>query len=181
MTRDDLISEAYVAEQRLLHAAPKGYGGRGDKWTKAVLALAARFEARTLLDYGAGQGTLGVALRARGCDIVDYDPARDGLDALPAAADLVVCTDVLEHIEPDRLSTVLQHLRGLTLKACFAVVATRPASKYLSDGRNAHLLLHDATWWTQTITKHGFESVGPVPASPMKVPCREVVLVLMPR
>ncbi len=176
---DRLISPEYVAEQRRLHAAPKGYGGRGDKWAKAVIELATRFQAETILDYGCGQGTLGVAVQAKsGRIVMDYDPARPGLDVLPAPADLVVCTDVLEHIEPDRLAAVLTHLRELTRIALFAVVATRPASKFLSDGRNAHLLLHDAKWWTRAITKYGFRTVEPVPQSPMKQPSREVVLVL---
>jgi len=179
MTRDDVISETYLAEQVRLHAAPKGYGGRGDKWRFAVISLATQFAAETILDYGCGQGTLGVAVRAlSGRTVVDYDPARPGLDALPAPADLVVCTDVLEHIEPDRLDAVLAHLRELTQIALFAVVATRPASKFLSDGRNAHLFIKDAAWWTRTITSHGFRSVAPVPRSPLKKPSREVVLVL---
>lgn len=181
MTRDDLISAGYLSEQQRLHAAPKGYGGRGDKWAAAVIELAARFHARTILDYGAGQGTLGRAVRAAGLAIAEYDPARPGLDALPEPADLVVSTDVLEHIEPDKLPAVLRHLRELTQRALFAVVATRPASKFLSDGRNAHILLQDGAWWLETITAYGFQSVGSVPKSPLKKPSREVVLVLVPR
>jgi hypothetical protein len=180
MTRDDLISDAYRGEQVRLHAAPKGYGGRGDKWAAAVIELAARFQARSLLDYGAGQGALGRAVRAAGLAIAEYDPARPGLDALPAPADLVVCTDVLEHIEPDRLAAVLAHLRAVTQRVLFAVVATRPATKWLSDGRNAHLLLHDAVWWTETMIMAGFCGLGPVPVSPLKKPAREVVLLLAP-
>ena len=179
MTPENLISEAYRREQRWLHGRPKGYGGRGDKWAQAVVGLAARFEAASILDYGSGQGTLGRAVRQAGLSVVDYDPAWPGAEALPAPADLVVCTDVLEHIEPDRLDAVLAHLRVLTRRALFAVVATRPASKQLSDGRNAHLVLQDAAWWTARITRHGFRSVSPVPRSPLKKPSREVVLVLV--
>lgn len=179
MTPDDLISDAYRAEQAWLHAQPKGYGGRGDKWTKAVVQLAARFDARTILDYGCGQGALGVALAARGITIAEYDPARPGLDGLPEPADLVVSTDVLEHIEPDKLDAVLAHLRSLTQKALFAVVATRPANKLLRNGSNAHLIIRDATWWTKRITCAGFTAVQPVPKSPMKQLSREVVLVLV--
>lgn len=176
---DRLISPEYVAEQRRLHAAPKGYGGRGDKWAAAVIGLARRFQVSSILDYGCGQGTLATAVHAASdFAVVGYDPARPGFDLLPAPADLVVCTDVLEHIEPDRLDAVLNHLRALTRIALFAVVATRPAQKFLSDGRNAHLLLYDAAWWTRAITRHGFDTVGPVPKSPLKKPSREVVLVL---
>lgn len=179
MTR--FISADYLAEQVRLHAAPKGYGGRGDKWASAVIGLAARFHARSMLDYGAGQGALGRAIRSAGLAIAEYDPAVPGLEALPGPADLVVCTDVLEHVEPDRLSAVLDHLRALTQVVLFAVVATRPATKWLSDGRNAHLILHDAGWWMRALTAPavGFRlAAGPVPKSPLKKPSREVVLVL---
>ena len=178
VTRDELISAAYLREQERLHAMPKGYGGRGDKWTAAVLQLAQRFQAQTILDYGCGQGALGKALAAHGVTIAEYDPARPGLEALPEPADLVVTTDVLEHIEPDKLAAVIEHLRSLTRIALFAVIATRPASKFLSDGSNAHLIIRDGAWWTRALTKRGFRSVEPVPKSPMKQPSREVVLVL---
>ena len=40
-------------------------------------------------------------------EIKEYDPAIPGKDSLPEPADIVVCSDVLEHIEPNYLLNVL--------------------------------------------------------------------------
>jgi S-adenosylmethionine:diacylglycerol 3-amino-3-carboxypropyl transferase len=74
----------------------------------------------------------------------------------PEPHDIVVCTDVLEHIEPDCLDDVLADIRRCTKKAALLVVATRPAMKTLSDGRNAHLIQEDFKWWEPHIEKAGF-------------------------
>ena len=58
-----------------------------------------------------------------------------------------MCTDVLEHIEPDRLDEVLDDLKRVTRKMGFFVVATRAADKTLPDGRNAHLIQQERDWW----------------------------------
>ena len=77
----------------------------------------------------------------------DYDPAIPGKDAPPGPADLVVCTDVLEHVEPEHLDAVLDDLQRLAKKSLFLLIATRPASKALPDGRNAHLTIEPPKWW----------------------------------
>ncbi|MDP3720782.1 MAG: methyltransferase domain-containing protein [Acidobacteriota bacterium] len=182
MTRaQDLISPAYLETQRALHATPRGYGGKGSKWVDVVAALAAQYDAMSVLDYGCGQGTLATAIRAKHPALVcrEYDPAIPGKNALPSFADLVVSTDVLEHIEPDRLDTVLDHMRSLARKAVFVVVATRLASKTLADGRNAHLIVEPGGWWHARTQARGFTVIPDVAIRPGK-PAREWVAVLLP-
>lgn len=151
----DLISPAYVEMQKVLHAAPQGYGGRGRKWAPTVLWLLKWLDAHSVLDYGCGQGSLGDTLRAAGVACRDYDPAIPGKDGRPGFADLVVCTDVLEHVEPDRLTAVLNHLQLLARKAIFLVVNLRESNKTLTDGRNAHLIIKPAPWWEAKIADCG--------------------------
>lgn len=179
MNRAELISPEYLQTQIVLHAEPRGYGGKGDKWANGVHQIAADYDCGSILDYGCGRGMLAHALRGLGRPCREYDPAIPGKDGRPAFADLVVCTDVLEHIEPDKLDTVLAHLRGLARKACFVVIATRPSNKTLTDGRNAHLILEQAAWWEARVRAAGFE-VHPGPASPLDKPSREWVAVLTP-
>jgi hypothetical protein len=100
--------------------------------------------------------------------------------ALPGFADLVVCTDVLEHVEPELLDTVLRHLRSLARKAVFVVIATRPSNKTLSDGRNAHLIVETAEWWIAHLIEAGFTVMPDPPVSPLLKPSREVVAILRP-
>lgn len=183
MTRADLISQAYLGEQRRLHAMPEGYGGKGDKWAQAVLDLARQYDCWSVLDYGCGEGALARAVLARAdrrLAVREYDPAVDGKSDRPSFADLVVCTDVLEHVEPDRLDAVLAHLKSLARRALFIVVATRPSNKTLSDGRNAHLILETPAWWQARIESAGMTVQSEAPQSPLKKPSREWVGVLRP-
>jgi len=144
-----LISDEYLALQRELHSRG-GYGVSAPKWASVVHDLAIRAECRTVLDYGCGQGLLSHHLppeRKREYRVTEYDPAIEGKNALPRYADLIFCGDVLEHIEPDFLDSVLLHLAILAKKMAFLVIATRPAAKFLADGRNAHLIVEPASWW----------------------------------
>lgn len=150
--KDKLISDGYRGLNRQLHEGGR-FGFRGSRWAPSVRRVAREHEVTDLLDYGCGQGALKKALRPawwrRGpaLQVREYDPAIAGKDALPAPADLVVCTDVLEHIEPELLDNVLDHLQSLSRRLLFAVVSTRPAKKTLEDGRNAHLIVEPDAWW----------------------------------
>lgn len=158
-----LISTTYIAQQRALHARPNGYGGKGGKWAPAVAALVTDFGATSVLDYGCGQGGLTRALLpmiSSHVRLEEYDPAITGKDDLPSCADVVTCTDVLEHIEPERLSNVLAHLHLLARQAVFFVIALDPANKTLNDGRNAHLILESPAWWECHVTAAGFRLVS---------------------
>lgn len=146
-----LISPEYIELNRELHARG-GYGVTGQYWAGAVDALAREYAVETVLDYGAGPGTLGQALRARldaplGYDLIEYDPAIDGKEEKPARAGLVFCGDVLEHVEPECLLAVLDDIRRIARTVVFLVIATLPAKKILADGRNAHLIVEPPEWW----------------------------------
>lgn len=178
----DLISPKYAAMQRILHADPEGYGERGDKWAGIVLQLAIEYEAGSILDYGCGAGSLAKALRSQplnGMRIAEYDPAIPGKDGLPAFADLVVCTDVLEHVEKELFPAVLQHLKMLARKALWVVVATQESNKRLADGRNAHLIVKPAWWWKKKFIRAGF-TLYPPPTVVRSVPEKEWSVVLTP-
>lgn len=150
----ELISPAYLEEQRRLHAAPRGYGGKGSRWAEFVARLATTTDPSSILDYGAGQGSLETALWEAGWFIQSYDPAVEAFHHRPGPADLVICTDVLEHVEPDLVDDVIADLAGLTLQTLFVVISLVPTSKTLSDGRQAHISLHPKKWWKARLAVH---------------------------
>lgn len=157
--RSELISREYLREQRKLHASPRGYGGRGSKWAEVVLELAAMYQCETVLDYGCGQGSLAAAIAASSSqvDVSEYDPAIEGKDKPPNGKfDLVVCTDVLEHIESDKIHAVMRHLASLTGRAIFVVISLVETNKRLSDGRQAHILIRSEDWWKVMFDSHDF-------------------------
>jgi len=147
-----LITPGYVEQNAALHEQP-GYGSSGHLWLGHIVELAKAVNLRSLIDYGAGKGTLGNYLGPYGIAYTLYDPAT--FPTLPdRPADMVVALDVMEHIEPDYVQAVMQHIGELTRKVVFLHVSTRPATKKLSDGRNAHLIVQDWYWWKPVITQH---------------------------
>jgi SAM-dependent methyltransferase len=142
-----LISDAYREQNRLLHEQRDDYGRSGQQWAPYIYRLMEEEGFATVLDWGCGKGTLAAALAPKGKTIAEYDPAIPGKDATPEPAELVVCTDVLEHIEPVHVNAVIRELRRVTKRKLFLNIATRPAAKTLPDGRNAHLIVQDADWW----------------------------------
>jgi hypothetical protein len=108
-----------------------------------------RLEINHLLDYGCGSNlSLTQTLKPqRKFTYQGYDPGVQKYSKDPVQAEMVVCCDVLEHIEPQYLEDVLDHLEELTQVVLFATVHTGPAAKTLPDGRNAHLIQRPMEWW----------------------------------
>ena len=126
-----------------MHEQPE-YGVIGQQYVHVVREMCETYRSQEILDYGCGKRTLEKAL---GFGISNYDPALPGLDKTPVPSDLVVCTDVLEHIEFPCLDEVLNDLRRCTKKAFMAVITVVPAIKSLPDGTNPHRIVAPADWW----------------------------------
>src|SRR5262245_26025117 len=98
-----LISDSYRAENAYQHAQNNHYGVNGHIHLNTVLGIAERAKCLTAIDYGCGQGSLAAhAKRLSPMVWQCYDPAVERFSALPTPADMLVCTDVLEHVEPDK-------------------------------------------------------------------------------
>lgn len=146
----ETYSKEYVELNKKLHETNSSYGISGSKRTEEVLQISKQLKTTDILDYGCGKGTLAKSLPF---PIKEYDPAIPGKDKIPFAADIVVCTDVLEHIEPDYLTNVLGDLARCTRKKGYFVIHTGAAIKNLPDGRNAHLIQKNRAWWWKEISK----------------------------
>jgi hypothetical protein len=141
-----LLTDDYREQQAALHAVGN-YGTAALQWGSAVSGIVDKIKAETLLDYGCGSKcSLAEVLD---CDVLyqGYDPAVPKLAREPDAADVVACIDVLEHIEPECLDAVIEHLKSKVKRVLFVTVHTGPAKKVLPDGRNAHLIQKGAQWW----------------------------------
>ncbi len=154
MNLKTLISEDYRKLNRKLHESGVPYGVSGHAYAEVITKIAAIYKAESILDYGCGKGTFKRALEHTNLNIFEYDPCIPGKDVPPDPADLVICNDVLEHIEPDCLDAVIQDLARVTMKIGFFVIDLMPANKCLPDGRNTHLILETDTFWRAAIEKH---------------------------
>jgi len=117
----------------------------------------------SILDYGAGQGGFVDLLDVPSLTVRHaYDPAIPELATLAGTRyDFAVCIDVMEHIEPDEVAGVLDHIASLSQRAVF-IVDTGPARAVLPDGRNAHTTIRPSAWWRREIAR-AFETAVAVP------------------
>jgi 2-polyprenyl-3-methyl-5-hydroxy-6-metoxy-1,4-benzoquinol methylase len=146
-----LITETYRQQNAQLHKTHK-YGQRGHRHLEAVTKLRKDYDCSSVLDYGCGQANLSDKAPFT---VQNYDPAIDEYSKLPEPADLVVCTDVMEHAEVELLENVLSHLRSLTINVAYFVIATRlDTSKTLPDGSNPHKIVNDAKWWVNKLSHY---------------------------
>lgn len=151
--RGATISQDYIKLNAELHHAKETYGTSSSKWKVPVSELHLMIKATSVLDYGCGKALLKKSLPDLP-NFQNYDPAVQQFSERPVPADLVICSDVLEHIEPHLLTAVLRDLANLTKKSSFLVISCRPAAKFLSDGRNAHLIQENEQWWMSQLNKY---------------------------
>lgn len=154
-------TQEYAKLQRELHAEGD-YGNAGRLYTPSIFhgisQLAKRHGFVTVLDYGSSSGKTMQNVKDRHwlppC-ITDtcYDPFVDSFAKDPDPADFVICTDVMEHVEPECTSAVLDHIQFLTKKLAFFSISLRPANKVLSDGRNAHINQRSPEYWLRELKK----------------------------
>ncbi|MCE9639222.1 MAG: class I SAM-dependent methyltransferase [Betaproteobacteria bacterium] len=145
----ELISEDYREMQQQLHKNPD-YGVASVHYAPLVAQVIEAVNANEVLDYGAGKGRLGVTLKQnmkRPLSFRHYDPAIPEWSAPAQPCNFVACIDVLEHIEPALLDNVLDDLKRVTAGVGIFTVHTGPAVKFLTDGRNAHLIQQPPSWW----------------------------------
>jgi hypothetical protein len=109
--------------------------------------------AKTLLDYGCGEGkqyTIEYWHSFWNIMPTLYDPAVKEFSKRPKGQfDGVICTDVLEHVPIDELDVAIEDLVGYSKLWCFVSVCCRRAktNKNLPDGRNAHVTIRPRRWW----------------------------------
>ena len=139
-----LISETYRNQLAQLHNERKDFGTSSAMYGALVKQLISQYKPKSFIDYGCGKQALKPFVS---CTYIPYDPAIPEVSASPGAADFVMTSDVLEHLEPQHLDAVMDDLQRVTKKVGFHVVHTGAALHHLPDGRNAHIIQESPEWW----------------------------------
>ena len=164
-----MITDAYKAELLNLHSKNK-WGVTAGKYAGETIVQLLKFypEIGTILDYGCGEGTLKDFVEEAG--ITDkkwtmYDPGMAKFTDVPTDKyDLVITTDVLEHVEEIMLNKVLAHLRSLTGRFLFNEIACYNSNCIFSDGpyrgQDLHINLKAPDTWKVRLKHRDFEPIN---------------------
>jgi len=151
------IDEDYKRHLRKAHDGSI-WGATGNKysgeWVRGLLRD--RPYLQSVLDFGAGKGTLGAGIQGV-AEWVDYDPGIPGKDVLPNRQfDMVVSTDCLEHVEPTHIEATIVQIGSRAKKVvaldipCYATGNVFSEGPY--EGQDYHLIVKPPDWW-KAITK----------------------------
>lgn len=122
------------------------------------------YQARSILDYGAGKGSLykqtdivhpsgttfpNIAAFWGLDSITCYDPAYEPFNNFPTGKkfDGVISTDVMEHCPEEDWPWIINEKFSFADKFVFANIACHPAERLLPNGENAHCTVHPPEWW----------------------------------
>lgn len=143
-----MISNEYKKILQQLNGV--GNFGKRAKIPKYLDTVINKLKPNSILDFGCGTGALISKLRENYSKIrvEGYDPGNGNyLDQFKGQKfDLLISTDVLEHIEPEFLDDTLKFLKSKA-DNFYHLIALAPSSVTLPDGRNAHLILESKEWW----------------------------------
>ena len=110
------------------------------------------------------------------CAWTGYDPAVPQRAWLPAGLfDLVICTDVLEHIPEDDLrGWVIDELFGKARRGVFIAVPTFVIEEKLPNGEYTHCTARPREWWLPLLqdaaTRHNVKLVAMIKDDPRHDP-----------
>lgn len=144
----------------------------GESLASVFLQVAQPRRGSDVIDFGCGtgRGALVLAL-VGGCRVTMVDFVRNSLDPemqealttqshvlrfvkhdlekpLPFAAEYGFCTDVMEHIPPDKVDIVLDNILHAA-QHCFFSIATQEDNCGQLIGEDLHLTVEPFEWWEQ--------------------------------
>jgi len=116
---------------------------------------------KTILDYGCGKAVFHKLLfnnkKTPGAPmeitLIGYDPAVEMFSLKPSNQtkfDLVMCIDVMEHVQEDKIEEVLSDLFSYGDRI-FMTITCYPATQILLNGLNAHYTVKDPDWWKEKL------------------------------
>lgn len=130
----------------------KVYGKSSEDLLLKIAPLVNEINPKKILDFGCGRSSLISYFWNNGeRELFKYDPAiREYREVVKDPMDLVICTDVMEHIPEDFLFLVLDQIQEVSNNAIFTI-SLKSARKKLPSGVNAHITIRPVEFWIQII------------------------------
>jgi hypothetical protein len=146
--------EYYIDQHRLTHRRSKEFRGVSlPPHIAAIDGLLHTHRCDSILDYGCGKAQhWPTQWQGR---ITGYDPAYAPYAARPTGLyDMVICTDVLEHVPASAVDWVIRDIFEYREKWVYLCICTRASGKRLPDGSNKHVTIQPSSWWDQRLASY---------------------------
>jgi hypothetical protein len=139
--------EYFIEQHRLEHARNDSFNGKSlVPHIAAIDGLLHTHRCDSILDYGCGKARFWpTQWQGR---ITGYDPAYAPYSLRPTGTyDMVICTDVLEHVPASAANQVIRDIFEYRAKWVYLSICTRASGKRLPDGSNKHVTIQPGDWW----------------------------------
>ncbi len=147
----------YIKQYQKLHHEDESFGTSGILVSDKLMSCIDYLKPKTILDFGCGKGILIDIIKKKFPDIevFGYDPAVEKYKNLMGGgkADLVINTDVLEHIPEEDVLSVIEQISRISQNVFFQL-HHYPAVTYLPNGQNAHCTIKPLAWYLERIGKY---------------------------
>lgn len=152
----DMYTEEMLEQIRKVHSTPKQWAGSSIlHHLHQIKKVVEENNITTILDYGCGKARY----HPKELNITKYDPGVIEFSEKPLGKfDMVMSTDVLEHVEEEFIVPVLDEIFNYATKFVFLSICIVPAKKILPDGRNAHVTVKPKEWWEERLSKYSLPS-----------------------
>ena len=141
------LYDIYLQQAKLYHQEDKIWQGTSIiNYIPNINKIIKDKDIKTILDYGCGKAKH----HPKEWKAIKYDPAIQKYQNKPQDKyDLVISTDVLEHIPVENLKQTIDEIFGYSNKWVFVSVCCRKAEAILPNGYNAHATIESAKWWRE--------------------------------
>lgn len=155
-----MITDQYKKVLESIHK--KSPFGKRSKFPKGLEKFITDVNPKSMIDFGCGKGRLVEKIKEThpNIHIRGYDPGnREFSNPINEPVDLLISTDVLEHVEPVYLDETLKFLSTKS-RYVYHLIACCPAKLILPDGRNAHLIIEGREWWKKKFVDLGYRIIN---------------------
>ena len=141
------LYDIYLEQAKQYHKNDKIWQGTTlTKYIPLINQIIKDKDIKTILDFGCGKAKH----HPLEWNATKYDPALPEYQNKPTGKfDLVISTDVLEHIPVANLKPIIDELFEYSNKWLFVSVCCRKAKAILPNGYNAHATIESAKWWRE--------------------------------
>lgn len=145
----------YIKQYKLLYKRKKNYGKTSIKLYDMLEKIINDLNILSVLDYGCGKSKLLDLIKKNSkIKIFKYDPAIKKYSKLTKnKTDLVICTDVLQHVPLYDLDRVLKEIKSKGIYILFYIKCTNHKTK-LPNGTYANCTVYDKKWWLEKLSNY---------------------------